>query len=105
MASKKKTMHRKKQGFTIPLAIVAGFAPAVIDVIDNVPNFGLPGSIMHTGAGLIGYDTVSKKYTGWNQAKAAGICPLIMGFVVHYAASKLGVNRMIARAGIPFVRI
>lgn len=97
-------VHHKKK-FTLPLAIVLGFAPAVVDVIDNVPGFGIPGSILHTGAGLMGYDTVGKRYAGLNQAKAAGLYPLLLGFGVHWAASKFGINRMIARAGIPLIRI
>ena len=38
----------------------------------------------------------------WTQAGGPAIWA---GFGVHYAAQKLGLNRMIARAGIPFIRI
>jgi hypothetical protein len=34
-----------------------------------------------------------------------GTMPLLAGFAVHWLANKIGMNRAIARAGIPFVRI
>jgi hypothetical protein len=105
MEVKKRTIHRKKS-FTIPVAIVAGFMPAVMDVKNNVNNFGgWGGSAIHTLAGLTGYDTVSKKYAGLSQMQAAGLYPIIAGFAIHWGASKLGINRMLARSRIPFIRI
>ena len=98
------TRRRKKQ-FTIPLAIVFGFMPAAMDVKNNAASLGWAGSLAHTGAGLIGYDTVSNKYVGWRQASAAGAPAIAVGFGVHVVASKLGLNRMLANAGIPFIRI
>lgn len=102
----RRTMHHKKK-FTIPLAIVAGFIPAVMDVknVHDGQGMSYPVSIMHTGAGLIGYDTFGKKYVGWSQASAAGLPSILLGFGAHWAAQKFGINRMIARAGIPLIRI
>ena len=104
MATKRK-MHRKKQ-FTLPLAVVAGFLPMAFDAYNSRDSQGgLAKSIPHTIAGaLIGYDTIGKKFAMANWTQAGG--PAIWaGFGVHYAAQKLGLNRMIARAGIPFIRI
>ena len=98
-------MHKKKQ-FTIPLAIVAGFLPMGFDAWNNrTDQGGLAKSIYHSASGaLIGYDTVGRKFSMLNWKQAGG--PAIWaGFGVHYAAQKLGLNRMIARAGIPFLRI
>jgi hypothetical protein len=36
---------------------------------------------------------------------AVGLGPLLVGFAVHYGASKLGINRMLGRARIPLVRV
>jgi hypothetical protein len=104
--AKRHIKHTKKK-FTIPLAIVAGFVPAGMDIYNNMPNFNnnVLASGAHTVAGLIGYDTVGKKYVGLSQAKSAGLYPIILGFGAHWAAQKFGVNRMIARAGIPLIRI
>jgi len=35
----------------------------------------------------------------------AGWGPILTGLIVHKAAQKFGLNRAIARAGIPFVSI
>lgn len=99
-----RNFRRAKKKFTLPLAIVAGFIPAGMDIYNNRAE-GIPQSVAHTVAGLIGWDTHSGKYVGWFQAKAAGAPGLAIGFGVHYLASKLGINRMIARAGIPLIRI
>lgn len=100
----KSRVHHKK-AFTVPLAIVAGFIPMAMDINKQAPSMGWLGSAAHTTAGLIGWDTVGGSYVGWTQAKAAGLPGIALGFGGHWLASKLGVNRMIARAGIPFIRI
>lgn len=97
-------VHHKKQ-FTLPLAVVLGFLPAIMDVKKNAPNMGWGGSAMHTGAGLIGWDTVGGKWAGWNQMRAAGTPGILLGFAAHWAAGKFGINRMLSRSGIPFIRI
>lgn len=95
-----------KRKLTIPLAIVAGFIPAISDVMNTRDQYGgLLGAIKHTGAGLIGYDTNNGNFVGWRQAKAAGAGGILVGLAVHFGAQKLGINRMIAQAGIPVIRI
>jgi hypothetical protein len=97
-------MHHKRK-FTIPLAIVAGFLPMTMDIINNKDSFGIGGSILHSGAGaIIGYDTVSRGFN-MNNWKQAGGPAIWIGFAAHLLASKFGINRMIARAGIPLIRI
>lgn len=90
---------------TIPLGIVAGFIPAINDVRKNVPNYGVLGSIQHTSAGLIGWDTVSGKWVGWTQMKYAGTPGMLAGFAAHIIANKVGLNRALSRARIPLIRI
>lgn len=101
----KSRVHHKRK-VTIPLAIVAGFIPAINDVRTTTNSaFPVWDAAMHTGAGLLGWDTIGKKFVGWTQMRAAGTPGIIMGFAAHWLAQKLGLNRMIARAGIPWVRI
>lgn len=95
---------QSKRKLTIPLAIVAGFIPMTMDIYNN-RSMGYLQSAAHTTAGLIGWDTISNRWVGMLQAKAAGMPGLVVGFGAHYLASKLGINRMIARAGIPLIRI
>lgn len=95
---------RRRSKTTIPLALLAGFIPAAMDIYNN-RGMGYVKSSMHTIAGLVGYDTVTNKYKGWSQASAAGAGGIIAGVAVHVVASKVGVNRMIARTRIPLLRI
>jgi hypothetical protein len=98
--------RRRKAKMTIPLGIVAGFIPAINDARVNSSNFGgIGNSAMHTAAGLIGWDTVTNKWVGLTQMKAAGAGGVLIGFAAHYIASKMGVNRALGRAGVPFIRI
>jgi hypothetical protein len=103
MAIKRKMHHKKK--FTIPVAIVAGFLPMAMDIMNTKDSLGIGGAIVHSSAGaLIGYDTVGKRFN-MNNWKAAGGPAIWIGFAAHFAAQKFGINRMIARAGIPLIRI
>ena len=100
----RRTTHHKKK-FTIPVAIVAGFLPMVMDINNTKDSMGIGGAIVHSAAGaLIGYDTVGKRFN-MNNWKAAGGPAIWIGFAAHFAAQKFGVNRMLARAKIPFIRI
>jgi hypothetical protein len=96
--------HHKKK-FTIPLAIVAGFIPAVANAHRYASTYGWPQSIMRAGGGLIGYDTITGHYDGWSRMQESGTPQIAIGFFVHFLASRLGVNRMIAQAGIPIIRL
>lgn len=93
-----------KPGMTIPIAVVAGFMPAVNGVwnrrssLTEISNF-LFSSFTGITPGATGV-------SGFSFANMMpGLIPVIAGFVAHGLASKLGVNRAIARAGIPFIRI
>ena len=96
---------RRRAKTTIPLALIAGFIPAAVDIMNNAKTVGYPKAALHTMAGLIGYDTYGGHYRGWAQAGPAGAGGILAGVAVHIAASKLGVNRMIGRTRIPLLRI
>jgi len=97
-------VHHKKPQFTIPFAVVAGFLPAVNYARTWAPSLGWAGALSHTGQGLIGYDGIAKRWS-FAQAKAAGSGAIIAGFSIHWAANKLGINRMLARMRVPIFRI
>ena len=95
--------RRSKAGFTLPLAVVGGFAPLAVHALDDYQVGGLP----HLGKGLAvrttGYMIDTGKFE-WSYL-GQGLFPILAGLLVHKVAGKLGVNRTLARAGIPFVRI
>ena len=100
--------NRKKAKMTIPLAMVAGLVggpiAATLSAKDRFGGDWMKGIVWEGGA-LAGYDTDTQRWAGLSQMKKAGYAPMIAGFGVHWLAGKLGVNRMLGRAGIPFIRI
>ena len=109
MANTKVRVKRHKKKFTIPLAIVAGFIPMALDIKHGIDDGnGVLQSASHTLTALFGIDTYAAakdRTPRWNVAQAAGTPAIVMGFLAHFAAQKLGINRMLANAGIPIVRI
>ena len=101
--AKKKGSRRRKSKPTIPLAIVAGFVPGGRElVIAGRVNF--PDHFLRVGTRIYtGFDPLTQVWR-WSNMKN-GTFPILGGLVVHAAANFLGVNRMIARAKIPFLRI
>ncbi|GAI70094.1 unnamed protein product [marine sediment metagenome] len=95
---------RKRGGFTLPLATIAGFAPLVANVLGGLRVGGPEKAMDNLSASLTGYSF----QTGiWSPRYAFqwGIGPILLGTFVSKLASKLGVNRALGRAGVPFVRI
>lgn len=99
-----KTKRRHgRGGFTVPVAVVAGFGPMLSDVIHGYQTGGIKSASNDLLANVTGYDARAGK---WDFALLAkGMGPVLAGFVVHKMAGKLGLNRAIAKAGIPWVRI
>jgi hypothetical protein len=94
--------HRKK--FELPLAVLAGFVPLATDLYCQIKD----GNIKETGKVLvhntIGFNSWSGKWDA--DGLKTGLFPIAAGFLVHWLiGSKLGVNRMLARTGVPFIRI
>lgn len=99
-----KAKHRSKAGTTVPLAMIAGLAPAVMHLLDAYRMGGLPAVPQHLSMITTGYDPADGK---WKPAMAVQYLwgPLAIGMVVHKLAGKLGINRALAAAGIPIVRL
>lgn len=99
--AKRKT--RRKKGFTLPIAVLAGFVPGVANAFDAMQTYGVKGMGVQVSRDYLGFDPQTNKwYPGlmWG-----GTFPLILGIVVHKVASVFGVNRALGRANIPFIRI
>lgn len=108
MARSKKRVNRKPK-FTIPIAVAAGFAP------------GVSAIYAHRGNGIEGMTAeASRIYLGWAGTNRFGYndtigfhpyllkfgtLPILAGILVHKFAGRLGVNRMLSRAGIPIIRV
>jgi di/tricarboxylate transporter len=97
----KRSGHHSRAKMTIPLAIVAGFMPAVVGVWNNRSSLQSVGNFITSS--FTGWDPATKQFHFSNMK--TGMFPAVLGFGVHSLASKIGLNRAIARAGIPFFRI
>ena len=90
---------RRRTKMTIPLAVVAGFVPIAVGVYNR-------RSSSQSMA-----DFLLSSFTGISngqfniQNMRTGLFPIAGGFLVHMIASRLGINRTLARAGIPLLRV
>jgi len=91
---------RRKKSMTVPLAVVGGFVPTALGVWNRRSSATAIGQYLQ--AGWTGVDSTGH----FNLANLrAGAIPAIAGMIVHMLASKMGINRMIAAARIPLIRI
>jgi len=95
---------RSRAKMTIPLAIVAGFAPATMRLISAYRIGGIEAVPQHLSMITTGYDPVSGKFS-LSQPLMNLWGPLAIGALVHKTAGRLGINRMLSRAGVPLLRI
>jgi hypothetical protein len=98
-----KAKHRSKPGFTVPVAVLAGFAPMAYETYSNYQKNGLDGASQAIVALTTGY---SRWEGAWKlQYLLKGMGPVVLGMFIHKMAGRLGLNRTLARAGVPFLRI
>jgi len=95
--------RRRSAKMTVPLAVVAGFAPLGIRAVNGYHANGWIGAADGVTSGLSGYSVFSKKFE--MDALAQGLVPIVAGFLVHWGASRLGINRALGRARVPFLRL
>jgi len=102
MAKKKK--GRRKQAMTMPLAVVAGFVPpARIIFAESQGGRGVEGGAVAASRIFLGYDSNTAQWD-FRQLQY-GFGPILMGFAIHKVAQMVGINRALAAARIPFIRI
>jgi len=101
MAKKKKVYRRPKT--TMPLAVVAGFIPPARIIYAESQAGGIEGGAVAASRIFLGYDSNSAQWD-FRQLQY-GFGPIIMGFGIHKVAQMVGINRALAAAKIPFIRI
>jgi len=96
--------HRKKKGMTLPLAAIAGFAPLTGVAITSFQQGGVQLLGNNMLSNLTGYDANTKTWAFSHMSK--GLLPIVAGLLAHkFVGQKLGVNRMLANAGVPLLRL
>lgn len=111
--AKTKKRSRGKNGFTVPIAIVAGLLPAASNIVKkgmDTRSFNAAGQ--EASRILLGYNPATRYEWGYNENPGwyphllkYGLYPILFGFAGHWLAGKIGINRALGRAGIPFIRI
>lgn len=97
----KKKSRRRSRGLGIPpVSIIAGVLPGVANVLGGFQAAGLRGAAQTASVIYTGYDPNTGQ---WNLAwMGRGTMPILIGFLVHRVASRVGINRTLASARIPF---
>ena len=96
MARYRHKHHRGKA--TIPIAIAAPVASVVISGGKAL----MDGHTDWVVTGLTGYGPDGKFHA---ESLIGTYAPIAAGMVVHYAASRFGINRALGRAKVPLIRI
>lgn len=95
--------RRSKAGFTVPMAVLGGFAPTIAFAVDGYRVGGFENAFRRIAQRMTGYDSTANVFI-WKELMA-GIGPIMAGYLVHKAAGRLGINRALSRAGVPIFRI
>lgn len=99
----KKKIKRRTRKTTIPVAVMAGLAVGLSNPVKTALTGDLNLAAAQLSTGFTGYDPQTNTWK-LNRMKK-GILPVMVGAGVHKVAGKLGINRIIASTGIPWVRI
>lgn len=93
-----------KKGFTLPLAVIGGLAAGVAPAIQSAMSgdFNLAARDLlysYTGIGIDNQFSL--------EGLKRGLIPLAAGVLIHkfVGGSPINVNRVLANAGVPFIRI
>ena len=97
--------RRRKRQMTIPLAPVAGLAVGLAQPIQQAMAGDIPGALKTIARTYTGIDPDSGRF--YPTLLMRGLAPLIGGILVHkfVGGPPLNVNRTLAAAGVPFIRI
>lgn len=92
---------RSRKQMTIPLAVVAGLA---IPASRAWGHHNIEGGLKQLAYDFTGWNAWTNKWEGWYGMKN-GVLPVGLGFLLHKLANRFGVNRALANAGIPYIRL
>jgi len=111
-----KKVKRKRAGFTLPMAVIVPLVAGPF-VPPGPAGWGTPANAAMAGDWADAARTACVSYTFFDPGKPGvksegfkwdggnAIKMLLIGFLVHWVAGKLGVNRALGRAKVPVARI
>ena len=106
---KSKRRHHKPK-FTLPVAVIGSMLPSLMFVVNGYRGTqgygtGFDGLTHNATEVFTGYQTDTRKWRPMDNMIPRFVGPVLLGTLVHKMANKLGVNRSLKNAGIPWVRI
>jgi len=109
---RKKSKSKRRKSTTIPIAVLLGASAGLINPIARAASgqaswdWAVRDAVANYTGVVTGYDSSGNfvSYFSFDKLKQ-GLLPLFVGTGVHILASKLGVNRALGRAKVPFLRI
>lgn len=100
-AKKKK---RRSNGFTLPVAVIAGFMPLTYGAIADWDRYGWKGAVAGISARMTGYNPQVNTFN--IPTMKEGLLPILLGGIIHkFVGTRLGVNRMLGSSGLPIIRV
>ena len=97
---------RRRYSMTIPLAPVLGIAQATnaYGAWGDIVSGNYEAALDKITAGLTGFSPASGDWQP--QRMVNGVVPIVVGLLVHkFVGGTLGLNRMLGRAKVPFIRL
>lgn len=103
--AKKKATRRRRNGFTIPVAMAFPILTVGTDYVEDIQSMGFKEATRWLTGKLTGY-YAQPNWPDWRakHMKHAAL-PIAVGFGIHWLAGKFGINRALARTGIPILRV
>lgn len=98
-----KRKSRRRNGFTIPIAAAVPLVYVGYNSLLYAVNQSPQVALEKTTKWFTGYSIETGRWS-WENLKF-GLFPVIGGIMAHKVASKLGVNRALASAGVPWLRV
>lgn len=92
------------KGMSVSLAMIGGLTPMLADLMSAYRVGGGEAVLGHVSLCTTGYDPADGLWKPMFAVKKL-YGPMFIAAVVHKFAGKLGINRMIAKSGIPIFRI
>lgn len=88
---------------TVPIAPIAGLAAGLAGPTQRAINGDFSGAIKEITYNYTGFNVDSGQFDPGGLWR--GLAPLLAGYMVHWTASKIGINRALGRARVPIVRV
>lgn len=101
-----KPRRRRKSSFTLPLAVMAPASFVAIQAFYKWQNGNFGEGLNYLTSAFTGFDFSTSGMNVWDvQRLKNGLLPVGMGIIAHKLASRFGVNRALASAGVPILRL